>query len=614
MTDSITAKENTTNKIWASRVYQGSMVTIQLKIPINEKGESILKIDKVNFGYGKFGGEYFGSPGASGACNINVLCPQGNGWQNERNSVALIVVNGNAACTGVLVMNTCGTNIPYFLTANHCVDEGGPVTNWVFQFQYWSATCTPNSGWHEDIQFNGSTLKAKNAETDFALLQLNQPPPANSGIQYAGWNRTTNIGNVTTCLHHPRGDLMKVSNDNIFIPTAVSWMGSPTLSHWRVIFNQGIVQNGSSGAPLFDQNHRIIGQLHGNQNNVCSQTDNNCFCNTIVQPFGVVDGAIGEFGRFDLSWTGGGTNTTRLSNWLDPSNSGAMTTNTTNVSNLIDANPVITITGSPYDIYFCTGSSTYSLSGLPSNASVVWSVNKPNITSIPVPSNSPSVVLTKQGIGDVTLTATVTLCDQAVKTINKIIIVGAPQYTYEIVPSPISSYTECYKLNKTYSFTLQPTGTDPYFQSNGTYQWFLTGTGVLPSTSKTVSFQFTQVGDFTLTARPNNTCGLGPVSTYPEILHAALSCTGGHFTITTTPNPVANNLVVTIENESKELNTEENIKMILNDFYTKQSVKQWQFKNDHNQFNINVSGLKKGPYILLVTKGKSKEAKQIIIE
>ena len=44
--------------------------------------------------------------------------------------------------------------------------------------------------------------------------------------------------------------------------------------------------------------------------------------------------SIGEYGRFDLSWIGGGTNNTRLSNWLDPGNSNILTTNTTNVSNL----------------------------------------------------------------------------------------------------------------------------------------------------------------------------------------------------------------------------------------------------------------------------------------
>ncbi len=82
-------------------------------------------------------------------------------------------------------MNTCGRNVPYLLTANHCLSVGN-VSNWVFQFQYWSATCTPNSGWNEDIQFNGCTLRANSIPTDFALLQLSQTPQPTSGIFYSG--------------------------------------------------------------------------------------------------------------------------------------------------------------------------------------------------------------------------------------------------------------------------------------------------------------------------------------------------------------------------------------------------------------------------------------------
>ncbi|MEO8399460.1 MAG: serine protease, partial [Ignavibacteriaceae bacterium] len=352
-----------------------------------------------------------------------MLCPTGNGWQNERNSVALIIANGHAS-TGALMRNTCNTNTPYFLTANHVYDDaGGNVSSWVFQFQYWSATCTPNSGWHEDIQFTGSILRARNAESDFALLQLNQTPATNSGIQYAGWNRSGNAANTATCIHHPRGDLMKISSTNSPV-SPVSWMGGATLSHWQAIFNQGIVQPGSSGAPLFDQNHRIVGQLHGNQNNACSSTDNNCYCNTIVPPYQVINGAIGEFGRFDLSWTGGGTNATRLSNWLDPNNSGATTTTTTNISALYAASPTLTVSGAPTNDYICSGSSTYTLSGLPANASNTWSVSGTAVASIPNPSTGATVVVTKTGVGVVTLTANVILCGGQTMVVNKTIMVG----------------------------------------------------------------------------------------------------------------------------------------------------------------------------------------------
>jgi hypothetical protein len=44
---------------------------------------------------------------------------------------------------------------------------------------------------------------------------------------------------------------------------AVAWSGT-SLTHWRVNFNQGTAEHGSSGSPMFNQNYKIVGQLHGN--------------------------------------------------------------------------------------------------------------------------------------------------------------------------------------------------------------------------------------------------------------------------------------------------------------------------------------------------------------
>ncbi|MFT3747918.1 MAG: serine protease [Agriterribacter sp.] len=337
LTDSITFNENNEKNIWATRVYQGNQLTIVLTVPTPEKNEIALTANKILFGYKETGGSFSGNPGASATCNINAICAAGNGWENERNSVALIVVDGEEECTGTLVMNTCNTNRPYVLTANHCLV--GSLNNWVFQYQTWSNTCATNGTFREDVQFNGCTLRANNCELDFALVEMNQTPASNSGIRYAGWSRTAVAPGAGASLHHPRGDLMKISTFNT-AAVAVTWNepGNPCPSavanHWRVTYNQGIVQHGSSGAALFNQDHRVVGQLHGNQNNICGNPGTNaCWCTTQIP-------AIGEYGRFDLSWAGGGTNATRLSNWLDPNNTGAVTTNTTNISALVP--PAIT--------------------------------------------------------------------------------------------------------------------------------------------------------------------------------------------------------------------------------------------------------------------------------
>lgn len=68
----------------------------------------------------------------------------------------------------------------------------------------------------------------------------------------------------------------------------------------------GITEGGSSGSGLFDANRRLIGQLLGGSSD----------CNT---PGSDV------YGKLSKSWTGTGANRRRLSNWLDPGNTGATT-------------------------------------------------------------------------------------------------------------------------------------------------------------------------------------------------------------------------------------------------------------------------------------------------
>jgi lysyl endopeptidase len=389
LTDSITSKENNNYKTWVSRTYEGSTLNIVLKIPIVEKGKSILKINAIDFGYkGRFG-----SPGASASCNINVACSLGSGWEAERNSVAIIQAS-NGTASGVLIMNTCGTNVPNLLTAKHVVDAASnSPSGWTFQFFFYSTSCSTNTGYREDVQFYGATLVASNGTSDFALLQLSQIPAANSGICYSGWNRTSSYVGVTqvTGLHHPNGDVMKISRSTNY-PT----IGRYNTSSWAVNWTQGITANGSSGSPLYDQNHRILGQLW----------DGNSSCST--------PNAADWYGSLDYSWSGGGTNSTRLSNWLDPNGSGAVTINTTSVNNLISLDPnSYPISGSDA---ICT-SAAYSVANVPSGATVQWQASPAWMVTLNP--NGSQVNVTKNYNGTFNLSATITTCAGATITPTK---------------------------------------------------------------------------------------------------------------------------------------------------------------------------------------------------
>lgn len=94
------------------------------------------------------------------------------------------------------------------------------------------------------------------------MVQLVQTPAANSGIHYAGWSRSTQQLFFAVGLHHPNGDVMKISTSfNAIVRDGGIHFNDA--AHWRVTWSEGITATNSSGSPLFDAGHRIIGQLNG---------------------------------------------------------------------------------------------------------------------------------------------------------------------------------------------------------------------------------------------------------------------------------------------------------------------------------------------------------------
>lgn len=241
--------------------------------------------------------ERLGPFGNSGACNINVNCPEGADWQTEKRSVALIVNGGSAYCTGAMINNTANDGTPYFLTANHCI---GTPNTWVYYFNHESSSCSGTTG-PTNQSVSGGTLLVQNGGSDFALIELSSTPPASYNVEYAGWDHSGSTPSSAVGIHHPSGDLKKICFEND-APYQSSTGGAQVwwIDEWEL----GVTEPGSSGSPLFDQNHRIIGQLYGGAA-ACSGSVNN--------------GAYDFYGRFNVSWGLG------ASQYLDPLNTGVNT-------------------------------------------------------------------------------------------------------------------------------------------------------------------------------------------------------------------------------------------------------------------------------------------------
>ncbi|HAP00625.1 MAG TPA: hypothetical protein DCQ93_01755 [Bacteroidetes bacterium] len=303
-----TSKNIQPDNYFGTDLVPGSEITVEYNEPAAAVFHGELKIYRITHGYRDVQ-DFAKSYGSSGSCQMNVNCPSGAGWENQKNSVVCIVVSGNEICTGAMIADVPHSQIPYFLTARHCTANSFASTDfstWVFRFNWEAPGCTnQNSATNHTV--NGATFKAMNAASDFCLLQLSSMPSAAYSPYLAGWNNQNTPSTSSTCIHHPSGDIKKISFDNGAC-TNTSWSGTPNNSHWMVDWDGGqCTEPGSSGSPLFDQNHRIIGQLHGGAS-ACGSTD-----------------MTDEYGKFSMSWDYNSNNANQLKHWLDPNNTGNTT-------------------------------------------------------------------------------------------------------------------------------------------------------------------------------------------------------------------------------------------------------------------------------------------------
>lgn len=204
------------------------------------------------------------SVGKSGECNVNINCDDDELWQLLKHSVCKITVGG-FLCSGALINNTNQDGRPYFLTANHCINDPSDVSNAVFYFNYESPDCTTSVG-STDQTISGSSLIANPPEKtiDFSLLELSVAPPPEYKPYYAGWSRDIKDPLTATTIHHPQGDVKKITKSYDGATTGDFGEGYDQNKHWWVKdWEEGTTEGGSSGSPLFDQEGRIIGDLTG---------------------------------------------------------------------------------------------------------------------------------------------------------------------------------------------------------------------------------------------------------------------------------------------------------------------------------------------------------------
>ncbi len=287
----------------ATAVLPGEAVVIEYRTPFRSRGTDQLRVSSVTHGFldlfqfTSADEERDYDPGyQSSPCQININCPEGATWQQQKRSVAMFLRPDGNGCTGNLVNNTQTPGRPFFHMANHCYTA--TANQWVFYFNYESPTCVGSTG-PTTATMTGATLRANYYYTDMCLVELNSTPPANYNVYYAGWDRSGAVPQNSAMIEHPLYDVKKIAINNNPSTSFIDAIGIPC---WRGTWELGLAQSVASGAPLFDQNKRMVGHMY----------DGAQVCSTATS-------IPSDFAKFSAGWDGTAAST-RMRDWLNPAN------------------------------------------------------------------------------------------------------------------------------------------------------------------------------------------------------------------------------------------------------------------------------------------------------
>ena len=257
--------------------------------------------------------------GGSEICEVDVNCPEGAEWINQRDAVVrLLIVDGGAQglCSGTIMNNVEKDCRKLLLTALHC-GVGVSDAEWLqcsVRFKYQRANCGSGSAPSTNNRTGVFHLADSNdgggdSGSDFLLLELEDDIPSSFNVFYAGWDARTATPADAFSIHHPAGDVKKISTTTNIVSSTWSAPGH----HWQVTWmetetNHGVTEGGSSGSPLFnDPLGLVVGQLTGGAS----------FCNSPNAP--------DFYGKMDRNWDDNpNAANEKLKVFLDPNDTGTL--------------------------------------------------------------------------------------------------------------------------------------------------------------------------------------------------------------------------------------------------------------------------------------------------
>ena len=604
----VTSGSTTRSGKFNSDIIKGETAIIELYEPLEETGKNVLHLSKIVHGFrnifqpNSFGGSF--------SCQDDVSCNPS--WNTPSNGVAMIILaNMERLCSGSLLNNTSQDFTPNILTAFHCIDIGddiedsNPCTDfefgngilsqqeienaedWIFRFQYKRSNCNQGSEPLIFFTFQEAIFRAGWFNTDFALVEMLQNPVRNvynSGIQFLGWSRVNNAPTSGVFLGHPCGDVMKISTYNssaVSNPTQIAWQlcniypyrynYSPVNTHWNATINDGALEYGSSDGPFFNQNLKVVGQLHGGRFG-CSLTTTHS-------------------GRFDVSWgkdnngvyLPGRNAENSLAPWLDPNDTRAMTTNTI---------PIPSVSG---PTLVCSSGGSFTVNNLPTGATITWSQG-PNLARTSAQGSNPCI-FSSTGSGSSWIRATLVKGSNTITLPDKVVWSGTPVISYISGPTytPNNQWATYYAIPNNpamgatdYNWILNPLNGNSVYD----YGW-------------TADIAFYNSGFYQVVSRGQNTCGWGDYTVTGIEVYDSKG-------MSIYPNPAYGEVTIEIQSsDDKELPAT----VWELEIYTPGMIlKEKKTSLKDNKTIINTSGWQEGIYMLRVKHGESLLTGKLIIK
>lgn len=325
-----TSLNNKPSGIFAVGHIPGEEVIIELQVPAHLADFGELSLGSLSHAFlpSAIKGTLDNRYGRSMPCEIDINCEEGTEWQLEKRAVVRINnLYNDLYCTGVLLNNTSYNGDPLLITAKHCIESEEGAEQSIFHFNYESPSCYGGDG-SNDLSLSGAELISVGDSIDFTMVRLSLPPPDSFDVYYAGWDLTKTPTAPSTTIHHPEGDVKKISFD-FEAPDSTSMLSQIPSNFWNFLSHSfwwikqwdiGSTEPGSSGSPLFSPKSKVIGILSFGSAKCGDSIDYDAETDRVIYDKEVnVDD---YYTRLGVAWDYNSEPERSLKSWLDPAGTG----------------------------------------------------------------------------------------------------------------------------------------------------------------------------------------------------------------------------------------------------------------------------------------------------